>query len=1111
MKIKLVVVYILMAIVLCSSTVAWAKTGAEILEDTGVKGGFVAHVGCDDGSLTVQLHASDSYLVQGIDVDPENVQTARQRIRETGFYGPVSADTFDGVHLPYIDNMVNLLVVDGVKLSAAEIDRVLCPRGVAYVRSGEQWKKTTKPWPDDIDEWTHYMHDPGNNAVAHDNVIGPPRRLQWVAGPRWTRHHDHMSSFSAAVSANGRIFYIIDEGPMSSILLPPKWMLIARDAFNGTVLWKRHIPEWHSSMWKLKDGPAHLPRKLVAVDDKVFVSLGKPAPLSILDAATGETIHTVEGIPDVQEIIVDGDEVFVIGDGAFLEPVPGASPSTHLKAGGAGDYGPGEIELEIKYRTATKGLDYKLHDIGKKRRVYCVDIASGRIKWSHRTAIMPLSMGVDSRGVYCHNGERVICMARKGGERVWESEAIDTRGSAKSGRSTRVGYAPTLVIYDDVVLFSGGAVDRSFGPVGKGERRGKKREADETVVAIDGKTGKTLWKAEDPASGYNSPEDILVSGGLVWLGGIFTGVGPQPWPWKFKGHDLRTGEVKKSFEPDVEAWWFHHRCHRAKATDKFLLTSRTGIEFVDTEKEKVKIHHWVRGACLYGILPCNGMIYAPPDPCACYPEAQQNGFSALAPAAPESSAFVDMPDKERLLKGPAYRKAKGGKAKVSKSDWPTYRGNNSRTGRAAGTVPVDLKPSWKTQLPGRLTPAVVAEGVLVVSSVDTHTVYALDIESGKERWRFTAGGRVDSAPTIYRGKVLFGSSDGRVYCLRASDGELVWRFLAAPTDRRTIAFEQLESSWPVPGSILVRDGLAHFVAGRSMFLDGGMRMYQLDVETGEIASKNLLGDTDPRTGENLQSHINGLNMPVALPDLLSSDDKYIYMRSQVFGADGKRTRIAPIDVAEQAGDDVRLFAPAGFVDDTWWHRTYWVYGRVFAGGHNRYYRAGVYTPSAKIMSIGENRIIGYGRKPQYYGWTTPLEHELYAVDIESLKTDLPPNARAARRRAYKPAWTRDIPFHARAMLMSGDKVFIAGPPDIVDEDKSLAEFSKESIQKELKRQAAALRGSEGALFWAVSMKDGEKVAEYELDMVPIFDGMLAADDAIYMVMHDGTVRRFSAK
>ena len=103
-----------------------------------------------------------------------------------------------------------------------------------------------------------------------------------------------------------------------------------------------------------------------------------------------------------------------------------------------------------------------------------------------------------------------------------------------------------------------------------------------------------------------------------------------------KGRDILTGEVKVEFPPDVDTYWFHHRCSIAKGTDRFLIPSRTGIEFVDTEKRTWDTNHWVRGGCLHGALPCNGLLYAPPHDCACYPETKLSGFNALAPqrAAP---------------------------------------------------------------------------------------------------------------------------------------------------------------------------------------------------------------------------------------------------------------------------------------------------------------------------------------------------------------------------------------------------------------------------------------------------------------------------------------------
>lgn len=62
-----------------------------------------------------------------------------------------------------------------------EIMRVLCPDGVACIKSDHKWNVVVKPHPKEIDEWTHFLHDATGNAVARDTVVGPPRRMQWVA------------------------------------------------------------------------------------------------------------------------------------------------------------------------------------------------------------------------------------------------------------------------------------------------------------------------------------------------------------------------------------------------------------------------------------------------------------------------------------------------------------------------------------------------------------------------------------------------------------------------------------------------------------------------------------------------------------------------------------------------------------------------------------------------------------------------------------------------------------------------------------------------------------------------------------------------------------------
>ena len=101
--------------------------------------------------------------------------------------------------------------------------------------------------------------------------------------------------------------------------------------------------------------------------------------------------------------------------------------------------------------------------------------------------------------------------------------------------------------------------------------------------------------------------------------------------------------MKKQFPPTVDTYWFHHRCYIAKATDRFLLPSRTGIEFVDFGTEQWDINHWVRGGCLYGVMPCNGLVYAPPHDCFCYPEAKLYGLNALSASIPPLACYPSGP------------------------------------------------------------------------------------------------------------------------------------------------------------------------------------------------------------------------------------------------------------------------------------------------------------------------------------------------------------------------------------------------------------------------------------------------------------------------------------
>lgn len=1078
-----------------------AEAAAAVHRAVDAKGGLLVHLGCEDGRLIAAQRVSERWLVHGLDEDAARVDAARRAIEALGAYGPVSVDQCSGKRLPYVDNSVNVVVLSpswrgNRELTAPdreEIMRVLVPGGTAVTMGQEMTQTFTKPRSDAIDEWTHYLHNPANNAVARDTVVGPPKHMQWVGGPRWARHHDRMASLSALVSARGKLFYIFDQGPTAAILLPPEWTLIARDAFNGVVLWKRTIPSWHPHLWPMKSGFAQLPRRLIAVADRVYVTLGFEEPLSCLDALTGQTLRTYEDTRSVEEVLFSDGVLFVLAN---------SSASVHRSFEA--------VEKQNMWDAMRRAAGGWAWD-GRERRLMAVEANTGKTLWDTPQRVVPLSLAVSGDGVFFHNGETVVCLGRSTGNLRWE--AVESPGisfpkkhftgsrargaevwDVSAGKTAFIpsSFAPTLVVHDDIVLFAGG---------------------DEMVAAFAAATGKALWREEHLPSGHFSPQDLFVIDDLVWSGAIAL---PERFhSGAFVGRDLRTGEVRREIPCDTDVYFMHHRCHRSKATERYFIPSRTGTEFIGLEDKHWHVHHWVRGGCVYGIMPCNGLLYAPPHSCACYMLSKLNGFNALAASRRAPLPPADPPE-AKLQLGPAHGVPFQKTTSVKSEDWPTYRRDGMRSGFTPTAVSAELKITWQRDFAGTLSAATIAQGRVFVSRVEAHTLVALDAASGDVLWQYIAGGRVDSPPTVYRGMVFFGCADGRIYCLRASDGALVWRYRVGPREERLVARGQLESVWPLHGSVLIQGDALYGVAGRSMFLDGGLRLVRLDPSSGRCLFERVLDGTDPASGESLQTHIKGHQMPVALPDILSSDGKHLFMRTQVFDLDGRRTEVAPLSAnvtvaaAVQSGEGMRVFSPIGFLDGSWWHRAYWVFGRRFATGAGGYPQAGKFAPAGRLLVHNDTGVYGFGRKPAYFRWTTPLEYRLFAAERRLRATEIMVGrGRKGQPRPRIPAtapvirWSESIPLQVRGLVLAGDLLFAAGPPDLVDEEKAFRRLSEEGVQKTLARQSAALRGAEGGVLRVVSTSDGKTQAAYALESPPVWDGMSAANGRLYTSTMDG--------
>ncbi len=199
---------------------------------------------------------------------------------------------------------------------------------------------------------------------------------------------------------------------------------------------------------------------------------------------------------------------------------------------------------------------------------------------------------------------------------------------------------------------------------------------------------------------------------------------------------------------------------------------------------------------------------------------------------------------------------------ASSADWPTYLADNERTGSTSEQLKLPLAQTWVFSSPspprrtwsgpaGRIIEgkelgdrvkfddalhvAVVGERVYFGSSVD-HQVHCLNLQDGKEAWRFFTGAPIRLAPTVVSGRVYVGSDDGYVYCLDAENGSLLWKLRLGPADESIIARGEMISRWPVRTSVLVDGDTAYLGAG--VFPHENVYLCAANAEDGTILWKN---------------------------------------------------------------------------------------------------------------------------------------------------------------------------------------------------------------------------------------------------------------------------------
>lgn len=867
----------------------------EIVRGSGARAGLAVHLGSTDGKLEIDLAGRGFRYVHGLAFDESASARARQAIQGKGLYGVGAVEAAPSwPNLPYADNLVNLLVADidaladrGVKPPAErEMVRVLAPGGVAYRKQAGRWTKTVKPRPAEMGDWTHPFSGPDESRTSRDGLVGVPAGVQWLAGPIYAVA-GRKSSTESMVSAGGRVF-ILTQNERSNLDAEAKVLpnyLMARDAFNGLLLWQRTSKNRHLG----KSGAVN-PR-LVATDRLLFTV--EDEQVVALDAASGELVrkYPTSSFP----------EKFLFSNGLLI--------------------------VETKDGVTAFAAD------------------SGQKKWGQ--AGSPAGTAADDRLVSFFETARdepraLVVLELQSGKPLWRKRVQD--GGA---RLFSKSYLEVAFLHPECI----GLISQ------------------ELVMVLSATDGKELWSRKIDR-GYGL---AYLSAGLVW---VLDGS-------DLHGLDLRTGAAKQKVPSPGKV----DMCQPHLATANLVIDPRHPA-VVDLRTGQKTAFDFTRGGCGTGFVAANGLLYTTPNACACYRDALRGFVAATSTRRSAQEATTT-----RLEKGPADADLKPAKEAVD-DNWPTYRRDAARSAwtasaigpkvsalwkiRVGEPVPAGQREEWELRSGAALTAPVVAGGRVFLANPNLHRMAAFDAATGQAAWQFTAGGRIDSPPTIAGGLCLFGCRDGWVYALRADDGQLAWRFRAAPVDQRIVAYGQLESVWPVLGSVLVHDGVAYASAGRTSGADGGFHVHALE----------------PHTGRALWSRTINRSAKGGLPDLLVSGGTALCIAGHEL--DWKTG-------ADRDADDAYLRGgPAGLLEASWTRIPLGLRKGIQTWSHGK--------TTGQLLAFAPGSVWGYDTNST--GKTIRKSDDVvFATGAKSWKVQLP------------------SPLQGEALIAAGNQVIVAGVKD----------------------------------------------------------------------------------
>jgi len=740
----------------------------------------------DVTQLAGPLTESGRLTVHAVAAGKADLAALQRAAHEASPAGAIAVEQIKLSPFPYRTTLIDVLLVadaEGAKALGYDSEEALnavVPEGWVGRRRNGGWALSRKPKEPLFDDWTHEDHGADRNTVSTDKKVALPIGYRWNAGlplnmsAKKGKQAVYYSTKTLAING-GQVYTIADSvienlAPTFAGKHKKDQYLTARNAFNGMLLWRKKLFAPEKEDRVYTKKPV-----LVAVAGQVY-GVQDLNHLMVLNGKTGELTRSIP-TAYMPILLVIEQGVAVVASMKHGDVIPGKKSAW----GWPVRYPPKGSLQAFRITTGEK--------LWSKSLVASAMLASeGRVILIKKT---PAGEGA------VKPTESVEAMDLGTGAFLWRAEGKPLKEKSKLKRRNRL----------DMDAAGYGAVAVTVGE-------------DQYTAVFNAKNGHVLF--EGPLKAYAHYID-----GRIYVGRSV--------------YDPKTGEKIPGVTPINKGG---KACTPSTYANDLVISGRGGV-FRDGSRKNT-VYLGARGSCYIGAIPAYGALYYPPNSCNCFP-SQVPGYLVAGPNGPVPTAaeFARVPVPQMGL--PVSAEAVSDAPKV----WPTYRGNAERSNAYAGNLPLQPKGGWTAQVLGshpatnitrtwgdslreEVTPAVTDGTTAYVAITHGQQLQAYSMEDGELKWTFTAGGRINSAPTLHRGLCLFGAFDGYVYALHSGSGRLAWRMRMAPREERMVSYGKVESPWPVMGSVLVIDGVGYASAGRSQGTDGGLAVRAFRPESGKV-------------------------------------------------------------------------------------------------------------------------------------------------------------------------------------------------------------------------------------------------------------------------------------